>query len=65
MKERLLTIDAPHFCAGSVWRYKDGNWQCTDQVAPIIKWVKNKKWEELEAYLKRKQWKYYWTDIGE
>lgn len=57
--ERLLWINAPHFCAGAVWQRLEGQWQCV-HAAPIIRWAIGKPAAEVKAYLTRKRWGYEW-----
>lgn len=52
MSERLISVDAPHFCAALVM--VDG--KCTE-AAPILKWAVGKGEEWLRAYFKQKGWK--------
>jgi hypothetical protein len=59
--ERLLVVDAPHFYAGAVWKRIGDAWQCTAEVAPILKWMRGKSAQEVGEYLKRKGWAYQWV----
>jgi hypothetical protein len=52
MTERLISVDAPHFCAALVM--VDG--RCTE-AAPILKWAVGKSEEWLRAYFAQKRWK--------
>jgi hypothetical protein len=50
--EVLITIDAPHFCAGIV--------VCNDivtETAPIVHYMKRWDRKRVAAYCKRKGWK--------
>jgi hypothetical protein len=52
MKETLVQVTAPHFCAGLVlW----GD-HCID-AAPILRWAIGKERSYLSAYFKRKRWR--------
>jgi len=58
---RLLRVEAPHFVAGAVWAKDDkGNWYCTKETAPILKWMINKSAGEIKNYLVKKGWDFIW-----
>ena len=61
-EEKLLYVDAPHFCAGALWRHNGVEFVCTAQVAPIIEWMRYKSPEEVSRYLRSKGWRFYWSD---
>ena len=63
MKQKLLRVDAPHFCAGAIWQKDGETWRCTNTVAPIIAWMRGKTAGEVGDYLKRKGWAFSWLDI--
>jgi hypothetical protein len=55
----LLIVDAPHYCAGAVWRKEGKTWACVD-AAPILGWTRGKDVQEVGDYLKRKGFKWQW-----
>lgn len=59
-RERLLWVNAPHFCAGAVWQLQEGEWQCV-HAAPIIRWMIGKPAADVKATLLRKRWAYEWV----
>lgn len=52
MRETLVQVTAPHFCAGLVFQ----GLICTE-AAPILKWAVNKNRAWLWPYFERKGWK--------
>lgn len=50
--EIIVQVDAPHFCAGLV--FKNG---VVISTAPILSWAMGKDIEYLAKYFKKKGWK--------
>lgn len=53
MSERLIYVDAPHFCAGLLLRDGVG----VEPTAPILRWAVGKSEAYLRDYFKRKKWR--------
>ena len=59
-RRMILQVDAPHFCAGSLWRKEtNGSWACY-HAAPIIRWMIGKSAVETKNYLEKKGWTHQW-----
>lgn len=52
MSERIIQVDAPHFCAALITQ----NGRCI-AAAPILKWTIGKTEEELRPYFLGKGWR--------
>ena len=59
MNTRLLRVVAPHFVAGAVWE-QYSQWVCSDNTAPILRWMRGKSAAEVRPYLRRKGWEWEW-----
>lgn len=51
---RLVTIDAPHFNAGLVFRKNR-----VDEAAPILSYMVGWSPKRVRAYAKKKRWSFY------
>lgn len=61
MSERIVQINAPHFCAALVLVAKAGpkgeQWRCTE-APPILSWAVGKTEDKLTDYFARRGWKF-------
>jgi len=56
--ERIVQINAPHFCAALVLtRHGAGPVFRVDRAAPILSWTVGWREDDLVAYFDRKGWK--------
>jgi hypothetical protein len=55
----LLVIDAPHYCAGSVWKKTGKMWECIE-AAPIIRWMVGRDVQSVGNYLKKQGYSWEW-----
>ena len=59
MKEIILRISSPYFCAGVVFKKDkvDNEWKCTD-AAPIVRYMIGWDNIKIKEYCNNKKWKY-------